>query len=319
MVKARSPSSTASDWPVTVTVWAWFQFAVVKAREAVDRLASSGSRPPTTSGMVTVGVGWLGGTTEKVACPPASVVTSPAVGVTVMPAVSSSVTLAISSVVMLLSYTGGVPPYVARPKVMDDEVPVSSTASFTALIVTTCSTDQVAASKTRKAGEAVVCPSVVTDTTTTSLPSGTTLNETPTRSVAPPSTTLVPASALTPPLGVRCRTRMASVSLSCVRQNTVAATASNSVVVGTGSAVKTTRKFSDAPLASLGTCTVTVWNWFQLAAVKTRGTVPLRVGVSGAVPGQLSTTTFRWTSCIGGGGGGGGSGVGGAPRAPPRP
>src|ERR1043165_7805971 len=122
---------------------------------------------------------------------------------------------------------------------MDDEVGTSSTPSLTALITTTCSVDQGVASKTRKGGEAMVCPSVVTDTTTTSLPSGTTLNETPTRSVAPPSTTLVPASALTPPLGVRWRTRMASVSLSWVRQNTVAVTASNSGGGGTGAGVRT--------------------------------------------------------------------------------
>ena len=47
--------------------------------------------------MVTLAVGWELRTTEKVAVPPLSVVTSPEVGVTVMPAVSLSLLVRLTS------------------------------------------------------------------------------------------------------------------------------------------------------------------------------------------------------------------------------
>ena len=89
------PSTMASSTPVTVTLWATFQLAAVKVREAVERVPSVVSellRP-----MVTSAVGCELRTTEKEAVPPFSVVTSPAVGVTVMPAVSLSLLMRLTS------------------------------------------------------------------------------------------------------------------------------------------------------------------------------------------------------------------------------
>ena len=82
------PSTMKSSTPVTVTVCAAFQFAGVNVRLDTDATPSAAlleDRP-----MVTLAVGWLVSRTEKVAAPPASVVTRPAVGVTVIPATSLS-------------------------------------------------------------------------------------------------------------------------------------------------------------------------------------------------------------------------------------
>src|SRR5205823_2673928 len=70
MLYAMLPSSTASFTPVTVTVFATFQFAGVKitlAGETVPSLASL-----ELSAMVTGAVGWLLRTIVNVAVPPAS-------------------------------------------------------------------------------------------------------------------------------------------------------------------------------------------------------------------------------------------------------
>ena len=69
--------------PVTVTVCATFQFAVVKVRLAGLTVPSVVSLE--LSAIVTSAVGCVLSTTVKVAVPPASVVVRPAVGVTVMP------------------------------------------------------------------------------------------------------------------------------------------------------------------------------------------------------------------------------------------
>ncbi len=90
-----SPSFTWSSTPVTVTVWAAFQFAAVKVRLDADAVPSPGLLLAT--GITTFAVGWLVSTTVNVAVPPASVVTRPAVGATVMPAASLSVFVAETS------------------------------------------------------------------------------------------------------------------------------------------------------------------------------------------------------------------------------
>src|SRR5262245_39236730 len=84
-----SLASTKSFTPVTVTVWAVFQFAAVKLTDTGDTVPSAVlelDRP-----IVTSAVGWLVSTTVNVAVPPASVVTRPDVGLTVIPAASLSV------------------------------------------------------------------------------------------------------------------------------------------------------------------------------------------------------------------------------------
>src|SRR5258708_9264690 len=83
------PSTIGSSTPVTVTVCAVFQFAVVNvtlAGATVPSVRSFDDNP-----IVTFAVGWLVRTTVNVAVPPASVVVSPDVGVTVIPATSLSV------------------------------------------------------------------------------------------------------------------------------------------------------------------------------------------------------------------------------------
>src|ERR1041384_3237863 len=90
-----SPSFTWSSTPVTVTVWAVFQFAAVNVRLDVDAVPSAGLLLVT--GITTFAGGWLAGTTRNVAGPPGSGVTRPAVGVTVMPATSLSVFVAETS------------------------------------------------------------------------------------------------------------------------------------------------------------------------------------------------------------------------------
>src|SRR2546426_120249 len=77
------PSRTRSSTPVTVTVCATFQFAVVNvtlAGATVPSVRSLDDNP-----IVTFVVGWLFRTTVNVAVPPASVVVSPEVGFTVIP------------------------------------------------------------------------------------------------------------------------------------------------------------------------------------------------------------------------------------------
>ena len=75
--------------PVTVTVCATFQFAVVKVRLAGRTVPSVVSLE--LSAIVTLAVGCVLSTTVNVAVPPASVVVRPVVGVTVIPAASLSV------------------------------------------------------------------------------------------------------------------------------------------------------------------------------------------------------------------------------------
>ncbi len=82
------PSCTWSSTPVTVTVWATFQFTAVNVRLGVETVPSAGLLLAT--GITTFAVGWLSRRTVNVAVPPPSVVTSPAVGATEIPAVSSS-------------------------------------------------------------------------------------------------------------------------------------------------------------------------------------------------------------------------------------
>src|SRR5437867_2196113 len=83
------PSTIGSSTPVTVTVCATFQFAVVKIGRAAGRVSSV--RSLDDNPIVTYAVGWLGRTTVNVAVPPPSVVVSPDVGLTVIPATSLSV------------------------------------------------------------------------------------------------------------------------------------------------------------------------------------------------------------------------------------
>ncbi len=90
-----SPSATASSTPVTVTVRATFQLAVVNVRLAGETLPSAGL--PLAIGIVTSAVGWLNSLTVKLAVPPASVVTRPATGVTLTPEASLSVFVAATS------------------------------------------------------------------------------------------------------------------------------------------------------------------------------------------------------------------------------
>src|SRR2546428_873087 len=78
------PSWTRSSTPVTVTVCATFQFAVVNVSDAgatVPSVRSFDDNP-----IVTFAVGWLFRTAVNVALPPASVVVSPEVAFTVIPA-----------------------------------------------------------------------------------------------------------------------------------------------------------------------------------------------------------------------------------------
>src|ERR1051325_9344184 len=95
------PSWTWSSTPVTVTVWATFQLAVLNVRLAVETVPSAGLLLAT--GIATLAVGWLLRRTVKLAVPPASVVTRPVVGVTVMPAASLSVFVTDTSAGLLLA------------------------------------------------------------------------------------------------------------------------------------------------------------------------------------------------------------------------
>ncbi len=98
MLKATSPSSRRSSTPVTVTVCAEFQFALVKVSDAgrtVPSVVSFDERP-----IVTSAVGCASSTTVKVAVPPASVV-GPLTVDTVMPEVSLSVLVTVTSVALI--------------------------------------------------------------------------------------------------------------------------------------------------------------------------------------------------------------------------
>ena len=81
--------------PVTVTVCAVFQFALVKVRLAGATAPSVASLE--LSAMVTSAVGCVVSTTVNVAVPSASVVVRPEVGVTVMPEASLSVLVTATS------------------------------------------------------------------------------------------------------------------------------------------------------------------------------------------------------------------------------
>ena len=67
-----SPSTRVSSMPVTVTVWAVFQFAVVKVRISLLREFSVASLPVIKT--VTFAVGLLSRTTVNEEAPPPSVV-----------------------------------------------------------------------------------------------------------------------------------------------------------------------------------------------------------------------------------------------------
>ena len=77
------PSATASSTPVTVTVWALFQFAVVKVRLAGLTVPSVVSL--LESPIVTLAVGWVLQHHREAGRAPASVVTRPLTGFTVIP------------------------------------------------------------------------------------------------------------------------------------------------------------------------------------------------------------------------------------------
>src|SRR5437773_765065 len=79
------PSWTRSSTPVTVTVRAVFQFAVVNVSDTGDTVPSVRSFDDNPT--VTFAVGWVSRTTVNVAVPPASVVVSPEVGLTVIPTI----------------------------------------------------------------------------------------------------------------------------------------------------------------------------------------------------------------------------------------
>src|SRR5881396_1927902 len=83
------PSTIGSSTPVTVTVCATFQFAVVNVSDTGDTVPSVKSLDDNP--IETLAVGWVFRTTVNVAVPPASVVVSPEVGFTVIPATSLSV------------------------------------------------------------------------------------------------------------------------------------------------------------------------------------------------------------------------------------
>src|SRR6266446_341765 len=100
------PSTFGSSTPVTVTVCATFQFAVVKVSDAgatVPSVRSLDDNP-----IVTFADGWAFKTTVNVAVPPASVVVSPEVGFTVIPATSLSVFVTDTSAAFTLLYSGSV-------------------------------------------------------------------------------------------------------------------------------------------------------------------------------------------------------------------
>ena len=80
--------------PLTVTVWAIFQFNEVNVRLEADTVPSAVLL--LLIGIVTFASGLLVSATVKLEVPPASVVVNPEVGPTAMPAVSSSVLLTLT-------------------------------------------------------------------------------------------------------------------------------------------------------------------------------------------------------------------------------
>ena len=89
MVKAMSPSSTSSGWPVTITGCAALQFAAVKVTDGVTTTSLASDETRVT---VTLAPGWAVRTMVNWSVVPPSSVTSPATGVTETPATSLSVT-----------------------------------------------------------------------------------------------------------------------------------------------------------------------------------------------------------------------------------
>src|ERR1044072_2467437 len=83
------PSWTWSSTPVTVTVWATFQLAVLNVRLAVETVPSAGLLLAT--GIATLAVGWVLRRTVKLAGPPGSVGPRPRGGVAGMPGALFSV------------------------------------------------------------------------------------------------------------------------------------------------------------------------------------------------------------------------------------
>src|SRR2546422_1063295 len=96
------PSWTRSSTPVTVTVCATFQFAVVKVSDAGATVPSV--RSELVNPTVTFAVGWLVRTTVNAAAPPASVVVNPEVGFTLIPATSLSLFVTDTSAAFRLLY-----------------------------------------------------------------------------------------------------------------------------------------------------------------------------------------------------------------------
>ena len=93
MVRAILPSATASSTPVTVTVWATFQLALVKVSPAGATVPSVASLE--LSAMSTSAMGCEVSATVKVAVPPPSPVW-PEIRLTWIPALSLSTTLTVS-------------------------------------------------------------------------------------------------------------------------------------------------------------------------------------------------------------------------------
>ena len=83
------PSMALSATPVTIIVWAVFQFPGVKVTDEAEAVPSKGFEDEIP--IVTSAVGSDVSTIEKAAVPPASVVVKPLVGFTVMPATSLSI------------------------------------------------------------------------------------------------------------------------------------------------------------------------------------------------------------------------------------
>ena len=84
----------ASSTPVSVTVWAVSQLALVKVRLAGETETSVVS--PLLMGITTSAVGFVSSTTVNVSVVAASVVVRPLVGLTVIPATSLSVLVTVT-------------------------------------------------------------------------------------------------------------------------------------------------------------------------------------------------------------------------------
>src|SRR5258706_360530 len=148
------PSTIGSSTPVTVTVCATFQLAVVNVSEAGATVPSV--RSLDDSPIVTFAVGWLFRTTVNVAAPPASVVVSPDVGFTVIPATSLSVFVPDTSLAFNLFYAASV--LDAGAVTILYAIGPSAIGSSTPVTVTVCATFQLAVVNVTEAGATV--PSV---------------------------------------------------------------------------------------------------------------------------------------------------------------